>query len=665
MSNFNLKRNDTKDIIPYTIVDEEGNPIDLTGASVKFYMGDFKRIVAEGVATITDAENGEVEYKLTTEDTLYAGKFRAEFEVTFSDEDIKTFPSDGYLEVDLKPNVNIGKSPQFEEDVVLQISQIEVFKNQINTAVSGFEDTIAAFSDELDLVNTELDSKADKTALDTTNTDLTNVKGEIETARGDKANLGENINQIKSDLAQTYHQHLGQQYDYVDYLKDIAVADTDDMSLKIINGNIKQFTVYMKTTNDKCVSYNFQKGSYDDFVLLMGGRYGDVQPENAIVESKNYEEETGYFIKGSAPYYYTTQVDSSISAEFTGNKIEFVTYTTNQGGLWEFILDEGTGGERRIGVSVYSENPVANAKITLFEGLEDRKHTIKGVFKGQDPSNPVTTPRGWLYYGGTREQDTLRTFNSYSDAFSLANHSELLYSASNKEYAIEFRPYGSSDSFYFVPAHGTATAFNVVDTKVLINGKPIEWTTNLFYKGIKSVQVIQKIHAIHPDDPEPCLEVTTIHTFKDGVMNVSGRLKTLRKTETRYGYTAMLPYWTSFADKILTSLNNTYTPKTSGTYSQEYLLDSDKAYSFAVLNDTDSDLKNVALAMTIENPYKTFRIDDPNRGEPFSWIEHRDANMGKIYFQQINNHVFEVGEEYRFDFKIGIFEINDVSEYLL
>lgn len=95
-----LKRNDTKDNIKATLSNESG-PVDLTGASVRFLMSRQGVVKVDKPALIQDAVNGLVWVVFEQGDTSDSGNFNAEFEVTFSDGRIETFPNDGYIMIQI------------------------------------------------------------------------------------------------------------------------------------------------------------------------------------------------------------------------------------------------------------------------------------------------------------------------------------------------------------------------------------------------------------------------------------------------------------------------------------------------------------------------------------------------------------------------------------
>lgn len=100
MAAFYIKRGDTKPSL-YATLTEHGLVVDLTGATVRFHMGD----VVDAPAVIVEAAAGTVRYDWADDDTLPGGSHRAEFEVTFSDGKIETFPNDTSIGVIIRGDV--------------------------------------------------------------------------------------------------------------------------------------------------------------------------------------------------------------------------------------------------------------------------------------------------------------------------------------------------------------------------------------------------------------------------------------------------------------------------------------------------------------------------------------------------------------------------------
>ena len=100
---FTIKSNDTSPQLAAILQDGSGNAIDLTAATVKFHM---KRIGASSAtvdadATIVSADAGSVKYVWSGTDTSAAGTYQAEFEVTYTNGAIETFPNDSTIAVEI------------------------------------------------------------------------------------------------------------------------------------------------------------------------------------------------------------------------------------------------------------------------------------------------------------------------------------------------------------------------------------------------------------------------------------------------------------------------------------------------------------------------------------------------------------------------------------
>jgi hypothetical protein len=105
-----VKKNDSYDDITYQLENEDNSTVDLTGASVNFVMGKKNKLITNAKATVTSATSGIVSYQLTQLDTLVSGTFLAEFVVTFANGTIKTYPSNGYITVDVEQNLDTSQA---------------------------------------------------------------------------------------------------------------------------------------------------------------------------------------------------------------------------------------------------------------------------------------------------------------------------------------------------------------------------------------------------------------------------------------------------------------------------------------------------------------------------------------------------------------------------
>lgn len=104
---FYVKQNDTSPAILATLQDANGTAIDVTGASVRFHMRSIggTSTVVDAAATIVTAASGIVRYDWDAADTASIGSYQAEFEVTYADASVETFPNDGYIRVEIKDDI--------------------------------------------------------------------------------------------------------------------------------------------------------------------------------------------------------------------------------------------------------------------------------------------------------------------------------------------------------------------------------------------------------------------------------------------------------------------------------------------------------------------------------------------------------------------------------
>lgn len=101
-ADFTIEQGDTGPAIQVTCyaVDDPvqgvDTPVDVSGATFKFNMGKANTstvLVDHGTATVVDGPNGKVKYQWQAGDTAVAGQMWGEFEGTFSDGTVVTFPN--------------------------------------------------------------------------------------------------------------------------------------------------------------------------------------------------------------------------------------------------------------------------------------------------------------------------------------------------------------------------------------------------------------------------------------------------------------------------------------------------------------------------------------------------------------------------------------------
>lgn len=104
---FSIKQNDTSPSLQVTLKDSSLVVVDLTGATVRFHMKSVDGTVKiDETMTITDAENGVVQYDWQVGDTDTVGTYYVEFEVTYADASVETFPNNGNKVVSVVRELN-------------------------------------------------------------------------------------------------------------------------------------------------------------------------------------------------------------------------------------------------------------------------------------------------------------------------------------------------------------------------------------------------------------------------------------------------------------------------------------------------------------------------------------------------------------------------------
>lgn len=94
---FVLKKGDTSPVLEATFKDYDGTAVSIISATVKILVKTLDGVsVVNSAMTITDGINGVAEYGWQSGDTDTAGTYKVEFEVTFDNGSVETFPNTGY-----------------------------------------------------------------------------------------------------------------------------------------------------------------------------------------------------------------------------------------------------------------------------------------------------------------------------------------------------------------------------------------------------------------------------------------------------------------------------------------------------------------------------------------------------------------------------------------
>lgn len=105
---FYIKQNDTSPSIRATLKDGDGNVVNLTDASVRFHMrtiGGTTTKVDADASIVSPNTSGIVQYDWAASDTDTVGSYQAEFEVTYGDLSVETFPNNGYIRVEITDDI--------------------------------------------------------------------------------------------------------------------------------------------------------------------------------------------------------------------------------------------------------------------------------------------------------------------------------------------------------------------------------------------------------------------------------------------------------------------------------------------------------------------------------------------------------------------------------
>ena len=105
---FNIKQNDTSPNLEVFLRDDKNRPINITGAAVVFHMrnrSDNSVTINGGSVTIVSGPLAQVRYVWSASNTSTTGNFDGEFQVTFSDGTIETFPNDDYIRIVITDDV--------------------------------------------------------------------------------------------------------------------------------------------------------------------------------------------------------------------------------------------------------------------------------------------------------------------------------------------------------------------------------------------------------------------------------------------------------------------------------------------------------------------------------------------------------------------------------
>ena len=450
---------------------------------------------------------------------------------------------------------------------------------------------------------------------------------------------------LSSQLAQT--MKFKNQTLFVDVLKDMQSFKSmyfyreagDKYNLLLENG-------------DKYIKYQFMKDVNDDFIKLNHGKVGVV---SIPIDADSAQNLTGNW-NTSSTNHYTTEVGATFTTNTRGTRLEFMHYAEDRGGVWEFIID---GNENNpIEVSTFSHVPTSKKRSLIIDGLADVEHTVLATFKGADPKNPPRggTARGWAYV--TTPGASENTVNGFGEK-NYVEEGEALAEASNKEMAFRV---GQGETTYWIPDHGTGTAFNASPPKFIIDGSDTDVTALGLNQNVEcdSFELVQDIFGKTPDTQNILRIQITAKIDKSGVVDFIGTLRIIEGFWITAGFPAMMPT-SSLFDEFITGIGNV--KSNNGDDSEDYFAEEkDRVYSVCAVSSTNKDLFS---SIQVDAPAKTLRQGKEGKpAEGQSLYLWKRANTPKIYFRSYYGHTVEVGEDYSWRTRFLIGKITDIYGFV-
>ena len=398
-------------------------------------------------------------------------------------------------------------------------------------------------------------------------------------------------------------------------------GDTGDKVnyLKIDKEN--DLTAFLKIADNEFAASRYFKDTADEFLK---GYENYVVKNTTTVGEKTTNENYKDIIAGSMTYtggnnHYTTNVGTTISYSFKGYYIDFTALCNATGGLWKaYIDDEVVGTYSTFGTG-------APTKFLISDNLEDKTHTLKLEFIGQDPNNPVDSPRGWLRYD---VNNVNTTFSVKSKDIVTTTETPVTFTSnfSNKEYALSVRDLEKTKTAEWFPAHNNIATTIKGDNfvrELIVDGVNVD-LTKATYSPIyfNKAKLIQKVENKLTSDSSSRAEITFIVTFKDNKVYNEIKIKWLQDSEITSGYIMQMPFNANWFSQVISNKFESLQKDTVNTGTST-MLNNLEATKFTGISD-DAVGKDYIYKMVmteITEPYKEVKL------------AHRDAALQKLYPQ--------------------------------
>lgn len=106
MTDLWIKRGDTSPVLTGQLLDGDGRPVPLTGATVALKARNRAGVtVIDAAMTVDDAATAQVRYAWVPANTATQAELEGEVEVTFADSTVQTWPTPGFLAIHVVANV--------------------------------------------------------------------------------------------------------------------------------------------------------------------------------------------------------------------------------------------------------------------------------------------------------------------------------------------------------------------------------------------------------------------------------------------------------------------------------------------------------------------------------------------------------------------------------
>ena len=410
-------------------------------------------------------------------------------------------------------------------------------------------------------------------------------------------------------------------------------------------------TVFQPIANDEFNAMRYFRETSNTDELMKGydnyvARYGTSEVTKTIKEDYSKVTKGTIRVIENNDNNYTTEVGTTIEHTFTGYSISMTANTNNQGGMWKASID----GDFVKNISVYGGGTVETFLIS--DELENREHTLVLEFIGQDPDNPVSSPRGWIRAGKYSTYYNTFTINKKETVTGLSKVIDVAYPVSNKEYAISVRPKDSSTSSEFFPYHGVQTSFrgeNYV-RQLIVDGVNVDLTKKKENIQFKEARLIQKIEHKISTDTSIRMECTFIVTFKDSKVYNDIRFKWIQPSQITSGYVFQMPFDYNWFDSVVVDLVEQVNKSDEFGSQSDFNNDNAKVYTGFSNNEVGKDYIYQCVVTNASMPVDRL------------WLQHRDGRLQKLYPQYYNATVREAGDIDVFNGYYEIVKIKDANK---